>query len=79
METIIRGALAGLAATAPMTAVLGMGRLTGWLHTPPPAQITANVAVRAGESPQPEDPLFQGRHGSPRTSPTARPVAPCMR
>ena len=59
MEAIIRGALAGLMATAPMTAVLGVGRLTGWLHTPPPAQITANVAGLTGESPQSEDPQFQ--------------------
>ena len=59
MDTIIRGALAGLAATVPMTAVLAAGRLTGWLHIPPPAQITENLAGRAGKAPQPADPQFQ--------------------
>jgi uncharacterized membrane protein YagU involved in acid resistance len=49
MERLIRGGLAGLAATVPMTAVIALGRASGWLHTPPPAQITANVAEHAGD------------------------------
>jgi uncharacterized membrane protein YagU involved in acid resistance len=36
MQTLARGALAGLAATVPMTAVIGAGRAAGLMGTPPP-------------------------------------------
>lgn len=59
MEWAVRGALAGLAATAPMTAVIGVGRAAGWLRTPPPVAITEEVAERAGQDPERESPAFQ--------------------
>jgi hypothetical protein len=59
MEWMIRGGLAGLAATVPMTAVIALGRVSGWLYTPPPAQITANVAKQAGEDPNEHSVPFQ--------------------
>lgn len=57
-ESVIRGAVAGFIATAPMTAVLGAGRAAGWLYTPPPAQIAREVAERAGERPAQLSPEF---------------------
>ena len=51
MQTLARGALAGLAATVPMTAVIGAGRAAGLLGTPPPVEITENVAEQTGEEP----------------------------
>lgn len=59
MASMVRGGLAGLAATVPMTAVIAAGRVGGWLYTPPPAEITGEVAERMGEEPEPEDPVFQ--------------------
>lgn len=59
MERMVRGGLAGLAATAPMTAVIAVGRVCGWLYTPPPVQITANVAEQAGEDPDERSLPFQ--------------------
>jgi putative membrane protein len=58
METIVRGAVSGFVATVPMTAVIGLGDAAGLLRTPPPVQITENVAERAGEEPDPESPAF---------------------
>jgi hypothetical protein len=54
----IRGALAGLAATAPMTAVIAAGGAFGLLFTPPPAQITGEVSERAGEQLSRRSPEF---------------------
>src|SRR5918994_1146022 len=59
METLARGALAGLAATVPMTAVIGAGRAAGLMGTPPPVEITENVAQQAGEDPDRQSPEFQ--------------------
>ncbi|MBW3631671.1 MAG: DUF1440 domain-containing protein [Chloroflexi bacterium] len=59
MQTLVRGAVAGLAATVPMTVVIGAGRAAGFLHTPPPVEITENVAEQAGEDPDRGSPAFQ--------------------
>ena len=48
MKAIERGALAGLAATVPMTLVFAVGKATGLLRTPPPRQITAAVERETG-------------------------------
>jgi uncharacterized membrane protein YagU involved in acid resistance len=59
MQTLARGALAGLVATVPMTAVIGAGRAAGLLGTPPPIEIAENVAEQAGENPERQSPEFQ--------------------
>lgn len=59
IETMARGAIAGFAATVPMTAVIGIGRAAGLLHTPPPAAIAENVAERAEENPDTGSAPFQ--------------------
>ena len=59
MQSVVRGAVAGLAATVPMTVVIGAGRAAGLLHTPPPVEITENVAEQAGEDPDPSSAAFQ--------------------
>src|SRR5215208_4554353 len=59
MQTLARGALAGLAATVPMTVVIGAGRAAGLIGTPPPVQITENAAEQAGEDPNRQSPEFQ--------------------
>jgi len=59
MQTLARGALAGLAATVPMTVVIGAGRAAGLMGTPPPVEITENVAQQAGEDPNRQSPEFQ--------------------
>ena len=59
MQTMMRGALAGFVATAPMTAIFGIGRALGMLYTPPPAQITEEVAERIGEDLDPHSAEFQ--------------------
>lgn len=59
MQTLIQGGLAGLAATVPMTAVIAGGRAAGWLRTPPPVEITENVAEMVGEDPDLTSPEFQ--------------------
>lgn len=59
MQTLARGALAGLAATVPMTVVIGAGRAAGLMGTPPPVEITENVAEHAGEHPDRQSPEFQ--------------------
>lgn len=45
--SIVRGAVAGLAATGPMTLVIMSGKAVGLLHTPPPEQITKTAANKA--------------------------------
>jgi putative membrane protein len=42
-----------------MTAVIGLGRATGLMGTPPPVEITENVAQQAGEDPDRQSPEFQ--------------------
>ena len=59
METLARGALAGLAATVPMTAVIGAGHAAGLIGTAPPVEISENVAEQAGENPDRQSPEFQ--------------------
>src|SRR5215208_1718261 len=59
MQTLARGALAGLAATVPMTVVIGAGRAAGLSRTPPPVEITENAAEQAGEEPDRQSPEFQ--------------------
>jgi uncharacterized membrane protein YagU involved in acid resistance len=59
MQTLARGALAGLAATVPMTVMIGAGRAAGLVGTPPPVEITENVAEQAGEQPDRQSPEFQ--------------------
>ena len=59
MQTLARGALAGLAATVPMTAVIGAGWAAGLISTPPPVEITENLAEQAGENPDRQSPGFQ--------------------
>src|SRR3954452_13858730 len=59
METLARGALAGLAATVPMTAVIAAGRAAGLMGTPPPVEITENVAEQDGEDPDRQSPEMQ--------------------
>ncbi|MGH2614858.1 MAG: DUF6789 family protein [Thermomicrobiales bacterium] len=59
MQTLMRGALAGLAATVPMTAVIAAGRAAGLMDTPPPVEITENVAEQIGENPDRQSPAFQ--------------------
>jgi hypothetical protein len=59
MQTMMRGALAGFVATAPMTTVIGIGRVLGLLSTPPPVQITEEVAERFVEDPDPRSAEFQ--------------------
>jgi hypothetical protein len=46
MDKRLRGLLAGLAATGPMTAVMAAGRAAGWLGTPPPEEISGRLAAR---------------------------------
>jgi uncharacterized membrane protein YagU involved in acid resistance len=59
MQTLARGALAGLAATVPMTVVIGAGRAAGLIGTPPPVEIMENAAEQAGEDPNRQSPEFQ--------------------
>ncbi|MDF3016749.1 MAG: hypothetical protein K0R44_1974 [Thermomicrobiales bacterium] len=59
MEPLARGALAGLVATLPMTAVIGAGRVAGLMGTPPPVEITENIAEQAGQDPDRQSPEFQ--------------------
>lgn len=47
MNRIVRGSLAGLGATAPMTAVMFAGDALGLLRTPPPKHITARAGQKA--------------------------------
>lgn len=51
MNALVRGSIAGVVATIPMTAVIAAGRLAGLIQTPPPKQITANAERDAGVHP----------------------------
>ena len=59
MQDVVRGAVAGLVATIPMTVVIGAGRAAGFLRTPPPVEIKENLAEQAGEDPDRGSPAFQ--------------------
>jgi hypothetical protein len=43
----------------PMTAVIAAGRAAGLMGTPPPVEITENVAEQAGANPDRQSPAFQ--------------------
>lgn len=51
IERLLRGAGAGLGATAVMTAMLWAERSAGVLGSPPPKRITGNVARKVGIKP----------------------------
>src|SRR5438105_1259415 len=51
MNILIRGSIAGVIATIPMTIVIAAGRAAGLLQTPPPEQITARAEREAGVHP----------------------------
>jgi len=53
-----RGALAGLAATIPMSGVVALGYATGLIANPPPRGITANVKRRLGLGAHERSPQF---------------------
>src|SRR4051794_15884915 len=48
MHAVVRGAVAGIVATVPMTAFVLGARALGLIGTPPPRQIAANAAWTAG-------------------------------
>jgi hypothetical protein len=48
MRKLLRGALAGLIATAPMSVVIALGRAGRLLWTPPPKEITSSAVSKAG-------------------------------
>jgi hypothetical protein len=51
MKKTLRGALAGLAGTLLMTAVIYLGKALGLLQTPPPKEITARAESDVGMAP----------------------------
>ncbi|MBA2276232.1 MAG: DUF1440 domain-containing protein [Chloroflexia bacterium] len=59
LDHLTRGALAGIVATGFMTPVIAVGRALNLLWTPPPAQITENLAKRAGVNPDEDHVAFQ--------------------
>ena len=59
MQNLVRGAVAGLLATAPMTVVIGAGHAAGLMRNPPPVEITENVAEAAGADPERRSAAFQ--------------------
>ena len=58
MNRLAHGAVAGLAASVPMTLVFLAGRAAGLLRIPPPAQIAAAAAAEAGARDAPDGPGF---------------------
>lgn len=58
LDRVARGAIAGLIAACLMTPVIAGGRALRLLRTPPPAQITANLAERAGVDPEEDHVAF---------------------
>jgi hypothetical protein len=54
MGKTLRGSIAGLIATLPMTVVIYGGKALGLLHTPPPKEVTAGVESKAGGNPDGE-------------------------
>ncbi|MDI3339249.1 MAG: hypothetical protein QJR03_01830 [Sphaerobacter sp.] len=59
MHAIVRGGLAGVAATGVMSLVMAAGRAAGLLDTPPPQHITARVEEAAGIRHRLSGPVFQ--------------------
>lgn len=58
LNRLVRGAAAGFVATGAMSLAMLSGRAFGFLWTPPPKQITANVAREAGANHPKQDPGF---------------------
>jgi putative membrane protein len=58
MNTVARGAVAGLAGTAAHSAVMAGGKATGLMQTPPPKEITANLLEKSGIDETPSGPGF---------------------
>ena len=52
MNGLIRGPLAGAAATVPMTGVIYAAKASNLLYTPPPKQIAARAESKSGATPQ---------------------------
>jgi uncharacterized membrane protein YagU involved in acid resistance len=48
---IVPGAAGGLVATGFMSAFMGLGKVFGWVGTPPPKQITKNAGRKADAEP----------------------------
>lgn len=48
MNTLLRGALCGIAATIPMSLPMIVAKQLGLVGVPPPVEISANVAARTG-------------------------------
>jgi uncharacterized membrane protein YagU involved in acid resistance len=49
---MLRGAISGIVATVPMTVPIIVARRTGLIGTPPPVEISANVAARTDLLPE---------------------------
>ncbi|HET8524973.1 MAG TPA: DUF6789 family protein [Thermomicrobiales bacterium] len=58
LQTLARGAVAGTLATVPMTAVMGLGQLAGWMVTPPPKEVTAAAQQETGIRTEVGQPAF---------------------
>ncbi len=52
MNTLVRGAISGLVATTLMTIPIIVARRAGLIGTPPPVEISANIANRSGFLPK---------------------------
>ncbi len=59
MNRLVRGAVAGVVATLPMTLLILAGRAAGLLRTPPPAEMAKNLAHRADGEEALRSPIFQ--------------------
>src|SRR5205823_172801 len=52
IASIVRGSTAGMVATVVMTAVMLAGKAAGFLHTPPPKEISGRAGMKAGVHPR---------------------------
>ncbi len=59
MNRLVRGAIAGVVATLPMTLLILAARTAGLLRTPPPAEMAANLARRADAEKALQSPTFE--------------------
>ena len=59
MLNLVCGAISGMMATVPMSAVIAAGCATGWVRVIPPEEITANVAEEVGADPEEDSPQFE--------------------
>ena len=58
VNRVVRGALAGVIATLPMTLLILAARSAGLLRTPPPAEMADNLARRANVGEARRSPFF---------------------